>query len=1103
MHNEVNSIYKNSKNLKTMMDMQNMQGSDAFEVFQMLGLSRPPSVPVLGRRLSSESIITVNDQISSRFPYPIQLSQKRTRRKSLSSHSMKKLDKVDNVKKLQSKLTDKANDIMHRPKSSSVFTVNQCNRIKKNSKQLQPKNASPSKPLLSKQESITKIQKKKKTLRILVSKSIKKHKRHKKEVEVNKIHEGEKQEVRKKEIEEFNKAARVGNFHRFKQKKFKPKLPWGADENKIKLSQERKKKTVIDSRNVRSPPKKYYQFSVSRSNFQNEEKAWKRCIHSNNPEIKNYVLKQKKRRAKSKEIEQEKSLEKENRRIIQLKYLDIMARKLIEKPKKIKKRLKRKGLHRCPEVKWMNGSFFEKSGKKEYEEGNSKSILLENQSSSSKNGRQCIAFGNFENFEKIDSEVNTTNLANDIITKKSNLELDSSKMNSSMPATNNADSDRPSDVKESKGLSFQKKRDKFAIQENLNNKFENLKSIIQSINTQNTEAKAATQIQAQIRGYLTRKKIREYFHSLEDKSMKEIEKSKSWIHHREDSCSEQSYADEDEEVINILGALHTNENEFSIKDYKDYQMKLKISMEKSNITDEDEKVNSKISLSEEKDMKLLSPIFQGEKLHLSEINRRIMQEQKNLDILEQETKEIQGLITPESIKYKKREELEVQRSRDIEEIKRITPEPGSEVEIAKIFHEIVNRRYDNISHMFDENIKLVQLALADPSEQDTHRVEQNTKVNENNKNDEIDLLLKQMIGTQHIKEIEDQILKDYGNEEIFSSHDSPEPSLSDIMFPSYPSPTKIPEICSDPVKSETKNPDFLDELFENEGSHLGSEIELDWAEESQTPNLVLQRELIIDSVIFELENEIFLDIMRLSWTVSPEDITYLSEEMMLAILFNEFNFLSENLRNSMNEENIMAYIFQILTQSEKEVMKKINDTNIVNPLELLAKMQESEIGGESENERSIPVLNSLVFARSISDEIECINIHKRLIFDCVNQCLEEIRNKYDAPWDYLRNSQIVYQNLQHIFLLVKERVNTWNNARAGKIVSSDMFGASGITEEIINHHREERILLLLSQDTYEGEKKWVDYKFEESQLKLDIADMILENLVEEIIKMID
>lgn len=48
--------------------------------------------------------------------------------------------------------------------------------------------------------------------------------------------------------------------------------------------------------------------------------------------------------------------------------------------------------------------------------------------------------------------------------------------------------------------------------------------------------------------------------------------------------------------------------------------------------------------------------------------------------------------------------------------------------------------------------------------------------------------------------------------------------------------------------------------------------------------------------------------------------------------------------------------------------------------------------------------------------------------------------------------------------------------------------------------REERLALVLAAEIEENEMLWTDYEYEETQTKLDVADMILEFLAEEAAK---
>jgi hypothetical protein len=48
--------------------------------------------------------------------------------------------------------------------------------------------------------------------------------------------------------------------------------------------------------------------------------------------------------------------------------------------------------------------------------------------------------------------------------------------------------------------------------------------------------------------------------------------------------------------------------------------------------------------------------------------------------------------------------------------------------------------------------------------------------------------------------------------------------------------------------------------------------------------------------------------------------------------------------------------------------------------------------------------------------------------------------------------------------------------------------------------RERRLTTALSQETVEQEHHWLNYEFEETQVKIDISDMILETLVGELVE---
>lgn len=84
---------------------------------------------------------------------------------------------------------------------------------------------------------------------------------------------------------------------------------------------------------------------------------------------------------------------------------------------------------------------------------------------------------------------------------------------------------------------------------------------------------------------------------------------------------------------------------------------------------------------------------------------------------------------------------------------------------------------------------------------------------------------------------------------------------------------------------------------------------------------------------------------------------------------------------------------------------------------------------------------------------------------------------------------------------VRLKVMEWSRTFAGALPCSELlleYGIKGpLDEEKLNLLREERLALLLSSEIEENEILWTDYEYEETQAKLDVADMILEFLAEE------
>jgi hypothetical protein len=67
--------------------------------------------------------------------------------------------------------------------------------------------------------------------------------------------------------------------------------------------------------------------------------------------------------------------------------------------------------------------------------------------------------------------------------------------------------------------------------------------------------------------------------------------------------------------------------------------------------------------------------------------------------------------------------------------------------------------------------------------------------------------------------------------------------------------------------------------------------------------------------------------------------------------------------------------------------------------------------------------------------------------------------------------------------------------QAGLLPRREFIIKGVFDEEIFGEFREKKLVSLLAHEMIENENKWLNYEFEESQVKIDVGDIILEQLV--------
>ena len=105
--------------------------------------------------------------------------------------------------------------------------------------------------------------------------------------------------------------------------------------------------------------------------------------------------------------------------------------------------------------------------------------------------------------------------------------------------------------------------------------------------------------------------------------------------------------------------------------------------------------------------------------------------------------------------------------------------------------------------------------------------------------------------------------------------------------------------------------------------------------------------------------------------------------------------------------------------------------------------------------------------------------------------LRTLTYKYSEPE---RIDEVLYE--------VQEKIMLWAEIEAGTLTdSSTLTSAPPEIRQIMSERqflaqiREERLANLLSSEIEENEPFWLDYEYEETQVKLDLADMVLHDIL--------
>jgi len=136
---------------------------------------------------------------------------------------------------------------------------------------------------------------------------------------------------------------------------------------------------------------------------------------------------------------------------------------------------------------------------------------------------------------------------------------------------------------------------------------------------------------------------------------------------------------------------------------------------------------------------------------------------------------------------------------------------------------------------------------------------------------------------------------------------------------------------------------------------------------------------------------------------------------------------------------------------------------------------------------------------------ECAHIHNKVLFDTINDSLQQFRphGKDGPPMQWSRQGRklkpIEDFTLEEMFEITKHDLFRMAIMQAGTLPRKEFVFGGQFDEELFSEIREKKLATLLVREIVETEPQWLKWDFEETQTKVDLADMVLESLMTETI----
>lgn len=207
-----------------------------------------------------------------------------------------------------------------------------------------------------------------------------------------------------------------------------------------------------------------------------------------------------------------------------------------------------------------------------------------------------------------------------------------------------------------------------------------------------------------------------------------------------------------------------------------------------------------------------------------------------------------------------------------------------------------------------------------------------------------------------------------------------------------------------------------------------------------------------------------------------------------------------------------------LAQDEENILELINTPFYIDPLTKMEMLQTIEIGSVKKYavlelflpQSLTPELKRIAHTQQFREQstqdsqefVKYQSTYLQMLYDCINESFNHLRpfglKGLPDPWSYIASTLYGEGDLKTVMQKSKKLLLRWENVHIGAYPD----GTSNSNDEKLQKIREERLRVMLSQNVNDDESGWTSYEDEETQVKIDISDLVLDIVVDETVEII-